>query len=155
MKTFIETAMIQAKIDKMFDAVWCAHNHRIELPWDEAMHYIRRIEAYNNFEWAKVQTAMSLIDQMIPPCDYGKDNPNTGSRNYKIEIGRANSPVIYLKRYEFDHGTGTNQPPLTDLVCRAICSVMLEVAEADESTYTLRTEDEGQIRIAEFRFWFD
>jgi hypothetical protein len=162
MNKAVETAMANSKADTMFDAVWPnALGHRIELEWDEARQYIRRIEAYNNFDWEKVHRALDMIDTIIPRMEYtnmvdGKPNLNHGRRNFRIEVGRERSPVIYIERYEFDHGFVQPQPQLTKEQCQNICDIMEKAAEADEFDFKLEEETKiHHVRHVEFRFWWD
>lgn len=157
MNTF-NAALEKTKADAMFDAVWKNSPHfRIEMEWEEARQFIRRIEAYNNFEWQKVHIALDLIDHIIPRMEYGmiggKPNPNNGRRNYRLEIGRERSPVMYIDRYEFNDIS--QQPPLTEDMCKEICKIMEDIG-ADEADYTIEEETNmNHSRHIELRFWFD
>lgn len=161
MKTAVETAMANTKADTIFDAVWPnALSHRIELEWDEARQFIRRIDQYNDFDQAKVLHALDLIDAAMPRMEYGNmadgsPNPNNNKRNFSIEVGRERSPVIYLELYEL-HSYGNPTTPLTPEKIEYIKSVMHEVAVADE--YDCEIEDfrkHGMGIRYTFRFWWD
>jgi hypothetical protein len=136
----------------MFDAVFDQSlNFRIELPYDTAIAFIRRIGTYNNFEAGRVIDALERTDQLIPRINHGPGNPNNGNRDYKISIGREGSPVIYLERFEY-----ATKAPLAEKAMKDICEEMKIWAEADEADYEV---DEftfrGPSRKITFRFWWD
>lgn len=160
MNSAVETAMANTKADAIFDAVWPnTLGCRLELEWDEALQFLKRIDRYNNFEWEKVNKALDLIDKIIPTMEYGmlngEPNKNNGKRNFTIEVGRERSPVIYIERYEWNHGFG-KQPPLTEQQCKNVCALMEKRALADESTYEVEEETRlCHYRKITFRFWWD
>lgn len=136
--------------DNIFGAVFDQSlDFRIELPYDVAIRFIERIEQYNEFEAPTVLDALARIDRLIPRSAFGEGNPNNGSRDYKIEVGREGSPVIYLHRFEW-----LTQFPRTEDQMKAVCLEMQLNGKADEATYEARDCGGGTRRIT-FRFWWD
>lgn len=137
--------------DDLFDAVFDQSlNFRIELPFEKAQAFIRRIDRYNEFDASLVLDALERIDGLMPRMQYGPGNPNNGGRDYKISVGREGSPVIYLERWEcFD------KPRLDTATMKSICRELELIARADDSHYHI---DEFSLlpgRKIEFRFWWD
>ena len=119
----------QTIADQMFDAVFEHSGHcLIEMSFDEACQFIRRIEEYNEFQADYVLTALENIDRLIPRKYYGEGNPNNGQRSYSISVGREGSPVIYLERYEWDKEDGLTEETIT-----AICREMELIGRADDA----------------------
>ena len=53
--------------NQIFDGVFDQSlDFRVEMPYDAAMHFLRRIGAYNNFQAEKVIEAMRRVDALIP-----------------------------------------------------------------------------------------
>lgn len=161
MPTTVENAVAAKKADTIFDAVWKnALSHTIELEWEEARQYIKRIEQYNEFEWEKVHHALDLIDAAMPRMEYpkmadGSENPNSGRRNFSIKVGRERSPVIYIELYELP-AYGNPTTPLTMDKVDYIKSIMREVAVADEADCEIQDMRAHGMGIRyEFRFWWD
>jgi hypothetical protein len=138
--------------DAIFDAVFeRSLQFRIELPYDTAIGFIRRIDTYNEFEAGRVIDALERADQLIPRMNYGPGNPNNGNRDYKISVGREGSPVIYLERFEY----GT-KAPIAEKSMKDICEEMKIWAEADEADYEVHEYTFcGPSRKITFRFWWD
>lgn len=140
----------QAAADQVFDGVFeRSLNFAVELEFEQARHFIRRINQYNDFHWARVFDALDAIDRLIPGCHYGPDNPNNCRRSYTLKVGREGSPVLYLERYEWG-----NRERLTDDRIEMIRSSMEAIAQADEADVEIRPLAIGGRRI-EFRFWWD
>lgn len=140
----------QAAADQVFDGVFDQSlNFAIELEFEQARQFIRRINQYNDFHWARVLDALDTIDRLIPGYDYGPDNPNNGHRSYTVKVGREGSPVLYLERYEWG-----NKERLTDDRIEMIRSSMETIALADEADVKIEALAIGGRRI-EFRFWWD
>ena len=135
----------------IFDAVFeKSLNFRIELPFEEAQEFIRRIDRYNEFDASLVLDGLQRIDGLLPRMQYSPGNPNNGRRDYKISVGREGSPVIYLDRWEvFD------KPELDSATMKAICREMELIALADESHYHIDQFTRVPGRKIEFRFWWD
>ena len=136
--------------DNIFGAVF-GHSldFRIELPYEVALRFIERIGLYNEFEAPTVLDALERVDRLIPRCAFGEGNPNNGNRDYKIEVGREGSPVIYLQRFEW-----LTEFPLTEDQMKAACLEMQLNGKADEATYEVINCD-SQTRRITFRFWWD
>lgn len=159
--TTVEAAVANSKADMIFDAVWPnTLGCKLELGWEEARQFIRRIDQYNDFDHEKVLHALDLIDAAMPRMSYGnmpdgRPNPNNDKRNFTIEVGRERSPVIYLELYEL-HSYGNPTVPMTPEKVEYIKSVMHEVGMADE--YDCDVQDYRKhgmgIRYT-FRFWWD
>jgi hypothetical protein len=141
---------IQTHGDAIFDAVFeHALHFRIEMHYEDARQFLRRIDRYNDFEAETVLEALDRIDQLIPRKFYNEGNPNNGERSYTLTVGREGSPVIYLERYEWDHDI-----PLSDETLSSVCREMELSALADEADYeVMRTI--GTNRKITFRFWWD
>lgn len=140
-----------APADAIFDAVFDRSlNFRIELPYETALSFVRRIDQYNEFHWPTVMDALKRIDGLIPRRRYQEANPNNGKRDYTISVGREGSPVIYLERLEF-----FDKPQLDTATMKAICREMELIASADESHYHVENFSFGPGRKIEFRFWWD
>ena len=137
--------------DAIFDAVFeRSGNFRIELPFEQAQTFIRRIDQYNEFNAPQVLDALDRIDGLIPRKQYGPGNPNNGQRDYRISVGREGSPVIYLERFEF-----FDTPWLDTATMNAICLEMELTASADESHHHIEDSIFLKGRKVEFRFWWD
>lgn len=138
--------------DAIFDAVFDRSLFfRIELPYDTAIAFVRRIGKYNDFEAGQVIETLERIDQLIPRMNGGPGNPNTGNRDYAISVGREGSPVIYLERFEY-----ATKAPLADKSMKDICEEMKLWALADEAIFEV--EDYNPFfngRKVRFRFWWD
>lgn len=140
-----------APADAIYEAVFDRSlNFRIELPYETALSFIRRIDQYNEFHWTRVTEALKRIDGLIPRHRYPDGNPNNGKRDYSISVGREGSPVIYLDRLEF-----FDKPRLDAATMKAICREMELIASADESHYHIDDSSFGFGRRIEFRFWWD
>ncbi len=85
--------------DAIFDAVFeRSLDFHIELPYDTAIGFLRRIDKYNDFEAGRVTEALEHIDQLIQRINGAPGHPTSGNRDYNISVGREASPVIYLER---------------------------------------------------------
>jgi hypothetical protein len=136
--------------DNIFGAIFDhSLDFRIELPYEVALRFIERIGMYNEFEAATVLDALARVDRLIPRSAFGAGNPNNGNRDYKIEVGREGSPVIYLQRFEW-----ITEYPLTEDQMKAACLEMQLCGKADEATYEI-TNCGGHARRITFRFWWD
>ena len=152
MPTQANTTGTQKQIaDTIFEGVFeKSHDFRIEMPFDMACQFIRRIDSYNEFDSLTVLDALGRVDRLIPRIQYGDNNPNNWQRDYKISVGREGSPVLYIERYEW----GWNQSPLAQQAMADICHGMKAVGKADE--VTCMVEDTGTNgRKLTFRFWWD
>lgn len=140
--------------DRIFDAVFDhSSEFRIRLDFDSAVSFIRRIGEWNEFQPEVVIEELENIDRRIPRTYYGPGNPNNGQRTYTLSVGRENSPVIVLERYEFDHGAASR---LSDGDIRAICDTMEYIARADEAHADVHELPAGfGGRKVTFRFWWD
>jgi hypothetical protein len=127
-------------------------NYEIEMRPDEAVEFLRRCEPENvsNDEWVSL---VQEINHLIPPMQYGPDNPNTGQPHHTFRIGRDYSRVIYLrivKRYL------STEPPFQyreTLDWDTLDSKLVHLAvvhSADEAWNIKNDEHEYQ-----FRFWWD
>jgi len=141
----------QTHADRMFDAVFERSGHfRIEMPYEDAQQFIRRIEEYNEFRAANVLHALETADRLIPRNFYGEGNPNNGSRSYTVSVGREGSPVIHLERYEFGDETRMDEVSM-----KLLCREMELVGKADEADYEIRELHVLNGRKITFRFWWD
>jgi len=139
-----------APADAIFEAVFDRSlNFRIELPYDTALSFIRRIDQYNEFHWSTVTETLERIDGLTPRSRYDEGNPNNGKRDYTISVGREGSPVIYLERLEF-----FGKERLDDATIRAICREMELSAKADESHFRIVPFTFSKGRNIEIRFWW-
>jgi len=137
--------------DAIYEAIFDrSFNFRIQLPYETALSFIRRIDHYNEFNWSTVTDALERIDGLIPRSQYKQGNPNNGKRDYKISVGREGSPVIYLERLEFFNTSWLDTPTM-----KAICREMELIASADESHYHIEDSVFLPGRKVEFRFWWD
>jgi len=128
-------------------------NFRVELPFSDALDFIRQIGPYNDFDPETVIEALEHVDRAIPRTQYPTDHPNNGQRNYRLSVGREGSPVIYLERSEFaflQHAVA----PLTDAAINRICKEMELCGRADEAYHEVHESRDGS-RTIEFRFWWD
>lgn len=140
----------QAAADQVFDGVFeRSLNFAVELEFEQARHFIRRINQYNDFHFARVLDALDAIDRLIPRYRYGAENPNDGRRNYRLKVGREGSPVLYLERHEWG-----NDERLTDDGMAMIRNAMHTIALADEADVDVEPFDVDGRRIV-FRFWWD
>jgi hypothetical protein len=141
----------QIAADQIFDAVFERSLHfAIELDFDQASRFIRRIDRYNDFQWAHVLDALEEIDRLIPRRTYGAGNPHNGERDYTLRIGRDGSPVLYLDRLEFG-----DRERMTDERMQAICSEMELIGQADEAEVSVKPTGLLSGRRITFRFWWD
>jgi hypothetical protein len=148
--------MTATEADAMFDAVWDRSGHfSIEMEYDVAVQFIKRIGGYNEFTPPKVLKALEEIDEIIPRAQYGEGNPNNGSRDYKIRVGREGSPVIYITRYEL-HRFGSPAMALDGEKVRLIEAAMKTEGAADEADTEITDHTaHGMGKSYEFRFWWD
>jgi len=141
----------QQAADAIFDAVFERSLHfQVELEFDQACRFIRRINQYNDFEWTHVVDALDHIDRLIPRRSYGPENPNNGQRDYRLRVGREGSPVLYLDRLEVGE-----KLPLTDASIKAICEEMELIGGADEADASIEPLSFTNGRHVTFRFWWD
>lgn len=141
----------QDAADTIFDAVFDRSLHfQVELDFDQACRFIRRINQYNDFHWGHVLDALDHIDRLIPRRSYGPNNPNNGQRDYTLKIGREGSPVIYLDRLEF-----FDKEQLSDERIKAICEEMELIGMADEADASIESAAIPNGRHISFRFWWD
>lgn len=141
----------QDTANAIFDAVFDRSLHfQVELDFDEACQFIRRIDRYNDFDWAHVLDALDHIDRLIPRRRYGPNNPNNGQRDYTLRIGREGSPVLYLDRLEF-----YDKDRLSDDRIKAICEEMELIGMADEADASVEPAAIPDGRHIIFRFWWD
>ena len=141
----------QTHADEMFDAVFEKSPHfRIEMSYEDAQHFIRRIDEYNELRWEDVLSALDRVDRLIPRTFYGKGNPNNGQRSYEISVGREGSPVVYLERHEW-----RDMDRLSDDRLRRICQEMELTGAADEANFEVQPTTFGDSRKVTFRFWWD
>jgi hypothetical protein len=138
--------------EDIFDAVFeRSRNFRVELPYDTAIAFIRRIDTYNAFEAGRVIDALEHADRLIPRINSGPGNPNNGNRDYRIIVGSEGSPVIYLERTEF-----ATAAPMAETAMKDICEEMRIWALADEADYEVHDSKFcGPSRKITFRFWWD
>jgi len=138
--------------DQIFEAVFPrSPNFRIDLPYDEALGFIRRIDSYNEFEAAAVIEALEQVDKFIPRTSYGPGNSNNGRRDYTISVGREGSPVIYLERFEF-----ATKRQMSESEMKSICLEMEAIGRADEAYCEVKEVSFcGPSRKIKFRFWWD
>lgn len=138
--------------DAIFDAVFDRSlDFRIELPYDTAIAFLRRIDKYNDFEARRVIEALERIDQLIPRINGGPGHPNNGNRDYTISVGREGSRVMYLERREFPVNCAIAEKSMKD-----ICEEMKIWGCADEATYEIEEFPcWGKSRKITFRFWWD
>jgi hypothetical protein len=136
--------------DAIFDAVFeHALHFRIEMSYEDARQFIRRIDQYNDFQAETVLDTLDRIDRLIPRKFYGEGNPNNGERSYTVSVGREGSPVLYLERYEW-----ADDQPLSDDLLSFVCREMEIHGLADEADYEA-TPTIGNNRKITFRFWWD
>jgi hypothetical protein len=128
-------------------------NFRIELPFPDAMDFIRQIGPYNDFHPEAVIQAMNAVDRIIPRTQYPTDDPCNGERNYRLSVGREESPVIYIDRSELPIQRQA-VAPLSDADIRAICRAMEFLGRADEAYPKVYDFGNGY-RSIQFRFWWD
>jgi hypothetical protein len=154
MPTEAITAPAQQQIQPvtdLYDAVFeRSANFRIELPFEQAASFIRRVDEYNDFSAPIVLEALEHIDRLMPRKYCGPGNPNNGHRDYSISVGREGSPVIYLTRLEF-----FESPELEDATMKAICREMGVFGQADEADYHVDEFAFARGRRISFRFWWD
>lgn len=153
MPTHTITTPAKRKIGQdVFNAVFPnSLDFRIQLPYSDAIEFIRLIGDYNNFEPGTVIDSLERVDRLIPRRSYGPGNPNNGQRDYHISIGREGSPVIYIERHEFSFTSNWLDEPTMKTICREmeLCGL------ADESDYTVQELTGFSGRRIEFRFWWD
>lgn len=143
-------APVTSTASDIFDAVFPRSlDFRIELPYEDLLGFIRRIDQYNDFEAGAVIDALEAVDRLIPRSFYSQDNPHNGQRSYRLSIGREGSPVLYLERLELPFCT-----PLAEQTIQSICREMELCGRADETDYEIEPLSHGG-RLVRFRFWWD
>src|SRR5947208_3109823 len=76
------------KGNKIYDGVFSQSlDFRIEMDYDAAMQFIRRIGGYNQFEPEDVINALECIDRLLPRAYFNEGNGNNGMRRYKLSVG--------------------------------------------------------------------
>ena len=148
----IAAARQLAAADDIFEAVFDQSSYfRIDLPWEQALQFLRRIDKYNEFEAERVIEALEHVDQAIPRKDCGEGHPNNGQRDFSIAIGRKGSPVIHVERRE-----DALSVPMEESAMKAACQAVKLIGRADEAFYDI---DEyrlsGPSRKITFCFWWD
>jgi len=129
------------KGNRIYDGVFeQSLDFRVQMEYDAAIQFIRRIGGYNAFDAEQVIENLECVDRMLPRNCFG-------SRQYDISVGREGSPVIYLTLREF------NQPYIDGLTIKCVREEMELSGLADESSYEI--EDFGSYRKVTFRFWWD
>ena len=146
--TLTESPAIKA--DTIYDAIFerCL-DFRIELDYDAARRFLRRIDRYNDFDGRQVLDALDEIDRLIPRQHYGPGNPNNGQRKYRVSVGREGSPVLYLDWYEW-----RDDDRLSEDTAHQICDAMLLIGHADEAGFLPETSASCSRKVT-FRFWWD
>jgi len=138
----------------VFDAVFPnSLDFRVQLPYSDAIEFIRLIGDYNNFQPGTVTDALERIDWLIPRTHHATDHPDNGQRNYRLSVGREGSPVIYIERYEFGF-LEQSVHRLSEATMQTICQEMELCALADEASVDV-VELSGGSRKITFRFWWD
>ena len=63
--------------DRVFDGVFQhSLDFRVELPYEAARQFLRRIDRYNDYRAAPVLDALDAVDNILPKTHYGPGNPN-------------------------------------------------------------------------------
>ena len=138
------------KGDQIYDGVFDQSlDFKIEMTYDAAMQFIRRIGTYNNFEAETVIETLAIVDSLIPRRFYNEGNPNNGERRYDVSVGREGSPVLYIDYFEW-----LDSQPLDEATMKAICGEMELHGLADEASYEIE-EHSIRSRTVTFRFWWD
>jgi hypothetical protein len=130
------------KGNQIFDGVFeQSLDFRIEMDFDAAMQFIRRIGGYNAFEPETVIDTLECADRMLP-------HDRFGHRQYDISVGREGSPVIYLFLREFA------EPRIQEMTLKCVRDEMELRGLADEASYEIE-EFPNAYRKVTFRFWWD
>lgn len=124
-------------------------NIHVELTPEQAIEWARRTGGYNEFDPAKVEFLIRAVNTLVPPMNYGPNNPNTGHPHHKWVVGREGSMVLYLRIIEtylpkdFDHEGFEKR-----------LKKLAEEALADEYSYQRRdpAKEHWDLKV---RFWWD
>ena len=137
----------------IFHAVYPhSFDFRIELPFSDALDFIRQMGTYNEFEPGYVIDSLERIDQLIPRSFHGEGSLHNGERDYRLSIGRNPSPIIYIERRESSLFSDCRNW-LTEQTMKSICLDMELCGRADDAYY--RVSEDGTSRKITFRFWWD
>jgi hypothetical protein len=134
-------------------------DYRVKMRPHEAIQFVARAPAYNNFAEGDLIELVNAIGDSVPPMMFGdldgSPNPNNGKPHHVFYVGNEGSRVIYLEVYTayfdtFRPGPDSSwQAPPTFDGLRARLRLLAKRAHADEFT---ATETDGSW---EFRFWWD
>lgn len=114
------------------------------------------IGGYNEFNPTKVKQMLKLMDSYLPRYKGADGNPNNGSKRYKVSIGRAGSPVIYLNLF----ATGSDHDELVASVKDVepvLKKIAYDVGVADEFSVDYNEIRGNGLHITqiEIRVWWD
>lgn len=123
-------------------------NFRVQLPWDAALEFIRRIDRHNAFETSVVIEMLECIDRMIPRTAPTATHPR-GQRTFRLYVGREPSPVIYLERFEYQRAQRLSLETIQYIAYQTGAW-----GRADHSTYKIEDFACSRARRIEFRFFW-
>jgi hypothetical protein len=148
----IASARELAAADEIFEAVFeRSTQFRIELPWEQAIQVIRRIDRWNEYEAERVIEALEHVDEAMPRKYCGENHPSNGERDFTIAVGLKGSPVIYLERREY-----RSSIPMQESAMKAACQAVKLIGRADEAFYDIdQSYPYSPGRKITFCFWWD
>lgn len=63
----------------------------------EALEFSARSEQYNAWTPLRAVTLIEVVNNAIPPMQFGPDNPNTGQTHHTYKVGRSYSRELHVR----------------------------------------------------------
>ena len=77
-----------------------ALNWQLELSPEDGRTFAQHCLSYNRSTRENVTALVEMVDQAVPPMNFGGDNPNNGKPCHYYRVGNESSRVIYLLIYK-------------------------------------------------------
>jgi hypothetical protein len=86
-----------SKVDVALMLDGLSTDYLVEFSPGEALEFVRRAEAYNEFTAQDLEKLVEQVNRLIPPMRFpNPENPNNGLPHHRFKIGNEGSRVIYL-----------------------------------------------------------
>jgi len=124
-------------------------HYQVEYTPGEAWSFVVRAEAYNNFTSDILSELVERINALIPPMQYGTDNPNNGKPHHRFQIGNEGSRVLYveiLKTYL--------KGRWGDVEYERLATALATLGYGANANEASRVDGNSPARFR-FRFWWD
>lgn len=133
------------KVQAVLNLDPCALHYRVRLEPDEMRELAGQFADYNQATSEALVALVGKVDKLIPPMNFGGNNPNNGHTHHHYFVGREYSRVVYLEVIK------AYLPDSFDYVAlgKGLARIGRE-AGADETDIT--ANDFGEFV---YRFWWD